>query len=223
MQALVPVDSLNCRVPRQKAQEGEARKGGLRAQCLTGRAGPRSGVPLTRPKLSSAVVLPSGAAAWGSEQAAFITEGPVCNYDVQTMCLALPREKDKKWRWGEVGQLSDHITGGSQGSGVPSANSESSGHSEGVRSAVLVWPGQSSWGRQHWSWGLQVQGCLDRQTEGRLCRPGGVGSTVTCPNSRGSLEERGEAEGSVWCGCWGRGGLSCTSRCSCFLCHQELC
>lgn len=34
---LVPVDNLNCRVPRQKVQEGEARKGSLRAQGLAGR------------------------------------------------------------------------------------------------------------------------------------------------------------------------------------------
>lgn len=23
-----------------------------------------------------------------------------CNYDVRTMCLALPHEKDTEWRWG---------------------------------------------------------------------------------------------------------------------------
>lgn len=86
--------------------------------------------------------------------------------------------------------------GVAQGSGVTSPTSECSGHSEGVRSAVLVWSGKSSWGWQHLSKGLKTQALdLDWQREGRLCEPGGVGSTVA--DVPKVTKERGEAEGSV--------------------------
>lgn len=68
-----------------------------------------------------------------------------------------------------MGQLSHQTTGVAQGSGVTSANSECSGHSEEVRSAVLVRSGRSSWERQHLSYGLKAQGHLYWQREGRLC------------------------------------------------------
>ena len=114
----------------------------------------------------------------------------MCNYDVLTMCLAHPHEKDKEGRWGsgatkllEGARAMEHQ--------VPILKTPGSPKGSGQ----LCWCGQGSLpgGRQHWSGGLKVQGCLDRQTEGRLCRPGGLGSTVTCPNSPGSLEERGRS------------------------------
>lgn len=60
-----------------------------------------------------------------------------------------------------MGQLSNETAGVSQGNVMTGANSESSGHSGGVRSAVLVWSGKSSWGRKYLSWGLKAQRQLD--------------------------------------------------------------
>lgn len=68
-----------------------------------------------------------------------------------------------------MGQPSHQTTGLNQGSGVRSANAVCSGHSEGVRSEVLVKSGRSSWERQHLSYGLKAQGHLHWQREGRLC------------------------------------------------------
>ena len=54
-------------IPTVENLEGQARRGGLRTRGPAGRAG-----YLSLALLCSAVVFPSGAAAWGSPPAAFI-------------------------------------------------------------------------------------------------------------------------------------------------------
>lgn len=107
-----------------------------------------------------------------------------------------------------MGQRSDQTAGGSQGNGAPSANSENSGLSEGVRSAVLVWPGKSSWGEATLERGPESAGVLRQADRREVVQTWRAGLHCDLPELPRVTGGEGEKQKEAY-GVSARGGEAC--------------